>query len=131
MLPSLQFPLQDDPEADILSIMESAHQFIDLAKASGKCCLVHCSFGMSRSPTVVIAYLMRASECSLAEALKKVKAARPVTAPNTGFMRQLVRMEQELRGTATVDIERYKVDRTADPKSYVINKDTDVTAARK
>ena len=43
---------------------------------------MHCNYGMSRSPSVVIAYLMRSDEgLSLAGALRMVKQMRPVVAP--------------------------------------------------
>ena len=120
-----KFALHDDPSEDILAILDESSDFIDQAKAGGKCCLVHCSFGMSRSPSIVIAYLLRRENCSLATALRKVKECRPVTAPNTGFMKQLIRLESQLRGAVTIDIERYQEDRTANPSAYVIESDSD------
>ncbi|KAF9522250.1 protein-tyrosine phosphatase-like protein [Crepidotus variabilis] len=51
--------------------------------------LVHCQQGVSRSATVVIAYLMRYEGMSLAEALAFVKDKRACVKPNVGFMRCL------------------------------------------
>jgi protein-tyrosine phosphatase len=112
----------DSPEADLLGALEPAFAFIDAAKAGGHACLVHCNYGMSRSPSVVIAYLMRSDEgLSLAGALRMVKQMRPVVAPNHGFMAQLLAYEQDLRGATSIDIERYRADRTADPSEYSID----------
>jgi protein-tyrosine phosphatase len=46
-------------------------------------------YGMSRSVTVVIAYLMCYEHLSMAQALTHVKRARPVADPNMGFITQL------------------------------------------
>lgn len=116
-------PMLDSVEADVLAVLEPAFAFIDLAKAAGTACLVHCSFGMSRSPSIVIAYLMRSDEgLSLYNALRTVKRLRPVTAPNYGFMAQLLTYEQNLRGSISVDLERYRADRTADPTEFMLSK---------
>jgi len=52
--------------------------------------------GISRSPTVVIGYLMWKEGLSLAEAYSLVKEKRPSTLPNQGFLAQLSQLEQQL-----------------------------------
>ena len=112
----------DSPEADLLGALDQAFAFIDAAKSEGHACLVHCNYGMSRSPSVVIAYLMRSDESlSLAGALRLVKRKRPVVAPNHGFMAQLLTYERNLRGKISIDLERYRADRTADPSEFSID----------
>jgi len=51
--------------------------------------LVHCAAGISRSATVVIAYLMWKHGYNLDDAFLMVKTKRAVIDPNVGFMRQL------------------------------------------
>ncbi|GLI71159.1 hypothetical protein VaNZ11_016261 [Volvox africanus] len=51
--------------------------------------LVHCMAGMSRSASVVVAYLMWDGHLPYVEAFKQVKAARPCIYPNLGFLLQL------------------------------------------
>lgn len=46
--------------------------------------------GVSRSSTVVIAFLMHAKKLLLEEAYHLVKQARPSAKPNDGFWKQLV-----------------------------------------
>lgn len=46
--------------------------------------LVHCYFGVSRSATVVIAYIMKKYGLSYSEAFEKVKAKRSIVYPNQG-----------------------------------------------
>lgn len=49
--------------------------------------LVHCRMGVSRSASVVIAYIMRKYKRSLDDALKEVKKQRRIN-PNQNFLRQ-------------------------------------------
>jgi protein-tyrosine phosphatase len=56
--------------------------------------LVHCAAGVSRSATIVAAYLMVAYQIGAAEATLRVHQARPCVCPNLGFLRQLLRFER-------------------------------------
>ena len=57
---------------------------------------VHCAAGMSRSPTIVIAYLMWKRQLLLREAMEFVKSKRPEISPNLNFMNQLKIFEEKL-----------------------------------
>jgi hypothetical protein len=46
--------------------------------------------GVSRSTTLVVAYLMERCHLSLQKACTMVKSIRPVVCPNSGFIRQLL-----------------------------------------
>ena len=63
---------------------------------------------------------MKSENMSLSDALQKVKELRPVTAPNYGFIQQLLRYEESLHGTISIDVEKYKKNRCADPSQYVL-----------
>lgn len=63
---------------------------------SGKV-LVHCHVGVSRSATLVLAYLMLKQHLTLVEAICAVKENRGVT-PNRGFLRQLIKLDCQLFG---------------------------------
>ncbi len=56
-------------------------RFIDLMISLGRKVYVHCSSGVGRSPTVAAAYLATTG-MSMADALRTVKARRPVTKIN-------------------------------------------------
>jgi protein-tyrosine phosphatase len=53
--------------------------------------------GISRSPTLVIAYLMKTQNLSFSEAFDLVKKKRPIIHPNQGFKNQLLQYEQQLK----------------------------------
>lgn len=103
--------LNDSPTSSISKVSEEACKVIEDAVASkakgggkGKI-LVHCSAGISRSPTLVVAYLMRSHGMSLKAALGLVVRARPQVSPNSGFLQQLKRLEEELYGVVTLEVD--------------------------
>ena len=57
---------------------------------------VHCAAGMSRSPTIVIAYIMWKRKLRLNEAIRFVKEKRSIISPNDNFMNQLKIFEELL-----------------------------------
>ncbi|TNM98207.1 hypothetical protein fugu_014453 [Takifugu bimaculatus] len=67
--------------------------FMHESRLKGEGCLVHCLAGVSRSVTLVVAYIMTVTRLGWSDALAAVKAARPCAAPNVGFQRQLQEFE--------------------------------------
>ncbi|KAL0267784.1 UNVERIFIED_CONTAM: hypothetical protein PYX00_009954 [Menopon gallinae] len=92
----ISFP--DLPEADLLGILNECFNFISNAKmeCENNRVLVHCNAGYSRSPSVVIAYLMKTFGYSLEHSLNVVREKRMVR-PNDGFIRQLKQYKEMLR----------------------------------
>ncbi|KAI0689789.1 protein-tyrosine phosphatase-like protein [Cytidiella melzeri] len=87
----LHVKLNDTPAADILQHLEETTEFIRsalLQNESNKV-LVHCLMGISRSATVVCAYLIATNQMTAHDALEFVKTKRSVVNPNHGFQRQL------------------------------------------
>ncbi len=95
----MNVPICDDGAADILSLIPSVIFFMVEALASGGHVLVHCNLGISRSSTLVLAYLMYSRHWTLAVAYKFVRERRPLVHPNTGFMSQLLSLEEMLFGS--------------------------------
>lgn len=75
--------------------LEVAFDFIDKAKKNGKV-LIHCYAGISRAPSVVIAYLMTKKKKSYDEIHTYVKAKRPIIDPNINFIMQLMHLETNI-----------------------------------
>lgn len=58
--------------------------------------LVHCMYGISRSATLVCAYLMQKQEIGYRQAIRTLKAAHRQTDPSEAFIEQLKAYEVEL-----------------------------------
>ncbi|EDO35438.1 predicted protein, partial [Nematostella vectensis] len=86
--------LLDLPETDLVAQLPQMFQFINDGLQAGAV-LVHCNAGVSRSPAVVIAYLMHKRLLSLGQAFNVVREQRPCVKPNEGFWRQLCNYEQQ------------------------------------
>jgi len=70
--------------------------------------LVHCRAGVSRSATVVIAYLIAYHGYSLHDAFFLARSHRSVVTPNLGFLEKLGEYEESIRKTEmTIDINKY------------------------
>ncbi|XP_023240033.1 dual specificity protein phosphatase 3-like [Centruroides sculpturatus] len=88
--------LMDAPGENIQRYFDQSAAFIDDALVKGGKVLVHCMFGMSRSATLVCAYLMLRRGMTAEEALTTVRSARGVR-PNDGFLHRLLELEEEMK----------------------------------
>ncbi|XP_042219922.1 dual specificity protein phosphatase 19-like [Homarus americanus] len=86
----------DVPGCRIIDIFDECCDYIHTAVVSGGCVLIHCNAGVSRSASIVIAYLMRHYGMSFDEAFKFVKSKRSFIRPNAGFIDQLKEYETKL-----------------------------------
>lgn len=87
----------DTPAFPLIKIFDECCHFIHSALTSGGTVLVHCNAGVSRSASVVIAYLMRHHCMTFDEAFRVVKEKRSFIRPNEGFIKQLKIYEESLR----------------------------------
>lgn len=88
----IQIP--DKAGAHILPYFQESYEFIENAKGDT---LVHCRYGRSRSPVVVIAYLMKKFDVPFEKAYRFVRLKRPTIEPNSGFIEELKAYERILR----------------------------------
>ncbi|XP_062204126.1 uncharacterized protein LOC133906279 isoform X2 [Phragmites australis] len=86
-------PLRDTEEEDLLDHLEPCLDFIDEGREVGSV-LVHCFAGVSRSASIIVAYLMRSERKSLEEALESLKEISELACPNDGFLDQLKFFEE-------------------------------------
>ncbi|XP_077472401.1 dual specificity phosphatase 28 [Stigmatopora argus] len=93
----LRVAVSDRPDEDLYPHLDACVDAIHGEAQNGGRCLVYCKNGRSRSAAVCAAYLVKHRGLALEDALQKVKGARPVTAPNPGFLVQLQRYEDYLR----------------------------------
>ncbi|ELP86872.1 dual specificity protein phosphatase, putative [Entamoeba invadens IP1] len=89
-------PIDDDPCASIDQTFPRCFNFIDAIFEDGGAVLIHCHAGISRSSTVLIAYLMFKNMWTYRQALTFVKSKRPIICPNSGFERQLLCLENKM-----------------------------------
>ena len=97
--------IYDNENVDISKYFDSTFNFIEKHIAKKENVLVHCYAGISRSPTIVLNYIIRdiyqskniikPCACSVVDyVLNVVKKKRPIN-PNEGFMKQLLLKTQE------------------------------------
>ena len=91
-----QLHVADNGYQNLRQYFEEAFEFIELAKARGGAVLIHCQAGVSRSPTIAVAYLIKNFPMSMIEAYRFVKSRRSIISPNLNFMGQLLEFEQSL-----------------------------------
>ncbi|XP_013863123.1 dual specificity phosphatase DUPD1 [Austrofundulus limnaeus] len=86
----------DMPSFDLSPFFYPAANFMKnaLSSPTGKV-FVHCAMGLSRSSTLVLAYLMIHEHMTLAGAIKAVSANRNIS-PNEGFLEQLRNLDKKL-----------------------------------
>ncbi|CAI5740125.1 unnamed protein product [Peronospora farinosa] len=78
----------DNKAEDISGVLEGCIAFMDQAKYYGRI-LVHCNKGVSRSSSMVVAYLMKLRSMSFEQALTFVVDRRSIANPNESFRLQL------------------------------------------
>jgi protein-tyrosine phosphatase len=93
----------DEPSVKLSLYFKEATDFIRKAINEGKGVLVHCFAGVSRSASIVIAYLIKYHKMEFNSAFNYVKNKRPWINPNYGFQAQLRRYciylkDQKLKG---------------------------------
>jgi len=89
-------PVLDEEDEDLLTWFPETTAFIHSCILAKKTVLVHCQAGVSRSATVVCAYLMRYGGLTFEEALDHTVRCRPCACPNIGFITQLQRFQTQL-----------------------------------
>lgn len=92
----LRIPINDGHSAKIISYFDVAFKFIEKCRKSNNKVLIHCLAGISRSPTLAIAYLMKYMNMKSDDALKFVKERRLTISPNFNFLGQLYDYEKQL-----------------------------------
>lgn len=86
--------VDDTDDEDLLQHFPTTIAFISRGLSSGGAVFVHCAMGISRSATVLTAYLMKTRKLSAEDALETVRAARSFVFPNPSFRKQLELYEE-------------------------------------
>lgn len=92
----LTYYLKDANSEDITVLLYRTMEWVHEAINKGGRVLVHCREGVSRSATIVIAYLMWRFSLSFEAAHERIRQKRPICNPNTGFTCQLLQLAKKL-----------------------------------
>jgi protein-tyrosine phosphatase len=121
--------LRDRSTNDLLKILEDACGFIksSLANNDGGV-LVHCQKGVSRSASVMIAFIMEEMDLDYDTALRYVRSGRSKVKPNSGFEKQLELWRKlgynihEADGTEKEEYVIWKINNDEQVKNGLVNK---------
>lgn len=101
----LHIQAQDTQSYNIMRHFDTAASYINNAIKNKGTILVHCFAGISRSSSLVIAYLMKYQKMTMNQALKLCVEKRPRVQPNPGFKRQLLEYERKLEAPDQGEVE--------------------------
>ncbi|XP_076305895.1 uncharacterized protein LOC143222795 [Tachypleus tridentatus] len=99
----MRISVNDNYSEKLLPFFPKAFQFLDKVREANGCVLVHCLAGISRSPTIAIAYVMHYLRLSSDVAYRYVKSKRVTISPNFNFLGQLLEFEKQLRNDSVLD----------------------------
>ena len=85
----LHFDIKDYENFELYDYFDEANEFINKCRLEGGVLLVHCKYGISRSASFIIAYLIKYMRYPADFAFNFVFQKRNQIKPNEGFMRQL------------------------------------------
>lgn len=92
----LALQLSDNKTQSLREFFDPTFAFIDQSLETGGAVLVHCFAGVSRSSSIVIAYLMKKKGWPAYVAYQLVKQRRSICQPNNGFLTKLMAYEEQL-----------------------------------
>jgi len=103
--------LDDTLGVDIRQHFDKTNDFLLKCKEKNEKVLVNCQMGISRSSTIVLAYLMKYHHDTLLKAYDYLLDKRRHASPNYSFLLQLIRYEEELRRTKDIDENKHNDDK--------------------
>ena len=100
----LHLNIYDYDNFELFDFFEKGNDFINECRSKGGNILVHCKFGISRSASIVIAYLIKFMNYTRDSALQLLTEKRKQTRPNKGFMEQLHNYELSIQEKKEIEI---------------------------
>eukprot|EP00474_Spongospora_subterranea_P002006 CRZ02464.1 hypothetical protein [Spongospora subterranea] len=91
-----RIPILDNGVDPLRPYLSDAFKFLRHASEKHVYTLVHCIEGKSRSPALLIAYLMSEKKQTLRQAFNAVKKLRPTTQPRYQMFEELLALERDL-----------------------------------
>ena len=85
-----ELKLIDNDEQNLFPKFEIAYKYIKInSKKSNKNILIHCTYGKSRSASLVLFYIMKEKKWDYDTCFQYMRARRPLVSPNEHFQKQL------------------------------------------
>lgn len=95
---SIRVPVDDSEKDNIAEFFDLVADKINEKTIEKVNVVVHCVAGISRSTTLVMAYLLKYHRMDVRSAFNHIHLRRPVARPNNAFFRQLINYEMKLFG---------------------------------
>lgn len=112
--------VEDMSREPIELFFEEATEFISQFISREQPVLVHCRAGVSRSASIILAYLIRYHNYNLHDAFFLTRSHRRQISPNIGFIEKLIEWEEKTTGNdASIDEAKYTGWYTADDRAAV------------
>ena len=93
----LHLNIKDDDNFNLNPFFEESNLFINKVRLSGDIMLIHCKYGISRSVSLIIAYLIKYFGFTVDKALSYIQTKRNQVNPNKGFLDQLYEYEKHIK----------------------------------
>jgi dual specificity MAP kinase phosphatase len=115
----LHIKINDEIDTKITNYLNQALDFIhnSLSSNNSNKILIHCEAGISRSSTIVIAYLIKYKNKSLNDAYQYVKQCKKNIAPNINFFNELIQFEKEFNNNSlqpSISLNEYIIEQMSD-----------------
>lgn len=93
-------PMHDGGNSDVVKLLgdRGILDFMEESQKKKNKLLVHCQLGQNRSPTIVMAFLMKYHGMTLYRAWREVKQKRIIVQPNENYIKQLRVWDMYLHG---------------------------------
>lgn len=86
--------INDDTWLSIDAHFDECIKFIEKSQLNNGKILIHCMYGISRSPVIIAAYLIKKYKMSTQNAINMIKNKKQNVNPNEGFLNQLRKYEK-------------------------------------
>lgn len=93
----VKIPVFDVPDTNLAKFMKPVARLVYANKLAGGNAVVHCVLGVSRSVTLVAAYMLFYYDMGMQRILTLIQAKRPIINPNGGFKGQLKCFEEYIK----------------------------------
>ena len=97
--------IEDTIKENIYKYFEYYSEFINQTLNNNENILVHCNAGQSRSATIILAFFIKYKKMSLKDSLEVLQSKRKCIAPNVEFIKQLLKWEQEIHNTTSINVD--------------------------